>query len=562
MFRSCSPKAFVIVALCSFLMGAVSLTRSVRAEPTDVVDLEGDTHHNPPSPTTDVPTSAPGVKGVKTDSDTAPARTTTRERDSARQEADAEKLNLRAGERIGGSPRGKAQVLGMSLQEGTHQRVKVVEVAMNSPAFDAGIMKGDEILVFQGFRGDSYRSWIDGIRRLTGDTGAGLKIPVVVARDGKQATALIEVQPKPVPRTLAQPGSPLVPPAVGPPMPAPGGPGGPSATAISGGNNVVIDNGGPFGEFFAAGAAASPNERAVAYIVRIGAQRSPNSPPVPPAPANGKQTAEQSAPTGASVAPINGARIGMAGFRDDPTGMVVMVDVGALPAGNYIVGISDPSIIGGAAVTGAIANPNVQAPPHAPPAVARTAPGATAPAAGNVNPSNSTPTDPSSAVQPPQTAKDGVSPAPVGGATGTLGQIGTITVDQSGTGRMQQRVESVQVRNVVGQAIVLYAQSDSSATAPAAVTRPGAAVAPPAAGSQTAVDATTGQPLRTPQTATRQSATPGSQVPVAAGIIQLVTDRRPPPATNPQTTQAPANPNAAVEQPAVATPPAGQNLVR
>ena len=68
----------------------------------------------------------------------------------------------------------------MSLQEGTRERVKVVDVAMNSPAFDAGVMKGDEILAFQGFRGESYAKWIDGIRRLTTDTGAGLKIPIVV----------------------------------------------------------------------------------------------------------------------------------------------------------------------------------------------------------------------------------------------------------------------------------------------------------------------------------------------------------------------------------------------
>ena len=48
--------------------------------------------------------------------------------------------------------------------------------------------------------------------------------------------------------------------------------------------------------------------------------------------------------------------------------------------------------------------------------------------------------------------------------SGTLSQIGTITIDQSGTGRMQQRVEGVQVRNVVGQAIVLYSHGGSPQT--------------------------------------------------------------------------------------------------
>jgi hypothetical protein len=256
----------------------------------------------------------------------------------------------------------------------------------------------------------------------------------------------------------------------------------------------------------------------------------------------------------------------MAGFRDDPSGMVVMVDVGALPPGSYLVGIADPSVIGGAAVTGgSAANPNVQTPT----AAGGTAPIAAAPAPGTVNPSNSTPTNPSITAQQSQNPKEAVGPGPVGGAAGTLNQIGTITVDQSGTGRLQQRVESAQVRNVVGQAIVLYSQSNSSPTTvpanlngnAAAATGQGVVNAPQAPASQTATNAITGQPAAAPQTAPSQSATPGSQVPVAAGIIQLVTDRRPPPATDPQTAQTPANPAGTAEQPAT-TPPAGQNLVR
>src|SRR5262249_36637425 len=148
---------------------------------------QGDTHHDPPASTTDKSTPAPDAN---TQTDNAKPIGKTGDQDSAKQAADAAKLKLRAGERIGSTPSGKAQVFGMSLQEGTHGRVKVVDVAMNSPAFDAGVLKGDEIIAFQGFRGDSYREWIDGIRRLATDTGAGLKIPVVVARNGKQVTAL------------------------------------------------------------------------------------------------------------------------------------------------------------------------------------------------------------------------------------------------------------------------------------------------------------------------------------------------------------------------------------
>jgi hypothetical protein len=143
------------------------------------------------------------------------------------------------------------------------------------------------------------------------------------------------------------------------------------------------------------------------------------------------------------------------------------------------------------------------------------------------------------------------------GSAATLNQIGTITVDQSGTGRMQQNIESMQVRNVVGQAIVLYSQSGSpKTTLPAnlngsagTATRQGVIDAPTTSGSQR-------------DTVLNSGPAAGPQVPVAGGIIQLVTDRRPPATTGPQTSQAPVGTNGAVEQPASATPPAGQNLVR
>ena len=106
---------------------------------------------------------------------------------------------------------------------------------------------------------------------------------------------------------------------------------------------------------------------------------------------------------------------------------------------------------------------------------------------------------------------------------------------------MQQKVETVQVRNVVGQAIVLYSQGGQVQSVPNA------------SGAQ-------GTPAL--QTATAQTATSGTLVPVAGGIIQLVTDRRPPANTSPETSQVPVRSNGAVEQPANATPPAGQNLVR
>jgi len=122
---------------------------------------------------------------------------------------------------------------------------------------------------------------------------------------------------------------------------------------------------------------------------------------------------------------------------------------------------------------------------------------------------------------------------------------------------MQQKVESMQVRNVVGQAIVLYSQGGSQTTLPANLngsagssTRQGVVDAPTASGSQPGSALNNSQPGA------------GSQLPVAGGIIQLVSDRRPPATAGPKASQTQTGANGAVEQPANATPPAGQNLVR
>jgi len=340
MSRYHSQKALVFVAICSLLAVNHSQVRRAHAENTSVVDLEGDTHHDPPSSTTDKSSPAPAV----TPGNNSPNNAATQEVETAKQKAAVAEQKRRAGERVGSKPVGKAHVFGMSLQEGTHSRPKVIEVTLNSPAYDAGVMKGDEISVFQGFRGESYREWIDGIRRLTTDTGAGLKIPVVLARDGKQVTVQIEVQPKPAPRPTGRalsPGSPLIPPGVGPALPDTGSQPAPVAVGGNGGNNVVINN----DVGLADSVAATPNERAVAHIVRIGGQPSSNPPSVTAEAVGGNGVKERAATQKSAVAatstpPSAAPRIGMAGFRDDPTGMVVMVDVGALSQGTYSVTIS------------------------------------------------------------------------------------------------------------------------------------------------------------------------------------------------------------------------------
>jgi len=215
-------------------------------------------------------------------------------------------------------------------------------------------------------------------------------------------------------------------------------------------------------------------------------------------------------------------------------------------------------------------------PPGAPPSGRVLPPGA--PPTGRVFPSGTTPTG----LPNPEGAEvtgtgsgtgrqgalnDGVA---TGGVGQPFAQIGTLVVDQSGTGRLQQVVEGVQVRDVVGQAIVIYAPVRPPETAPPPntnvsgtrargnpttaasgdSTNPTAAAGgnpanPSAAAGANPVDATgvgtlgvagdspgIGEPQQLPGRAPQPLGTSGqiageSSAPVAAGIIRLLSDRRP-----------------------------------
>ncbi len=219
----------------------------------------------------------------------------------------------------------------MSIQEADNGLPKVIDVAAASPAWDAGIKKGDRIVSFQGLQADSYRKWIDGMRRLSSGLPVGAPLLVVISRDGKQIPYRI-LSPGPAVRLparnpLAQQGNPVIP----PPSETPPGPPGPVGLP-AGGNNTVIDNAGPFGAFFG-GQTEGPNERAMAEIERLN---------VPPTTGSGNSTGRTAgSATGATdtnqsqnpsaststVPPRGRMRIGLAGFHDDPSGLVVMVDV-------------------------------------------------------------------------------------------------------------------------------------------------------------------------------------------------------------------------------------------
>jgi hypothetical protein len=118
--------------------------------------------------------------------------------------------------------------------------------------------------------------------------------------------------------------------------------------------------------------------------------------------------------------------------------------------------------------------------------------------------------------------------------------VGTLTVDQSGTGRLQQVVDGVQVQHVVGQAIVIYSQQVPPGTTLPPNLNVGAAPAgrpatgqPGVANQLPANQSRGGRGLPPPASNRAGSQTLGggpaigAPMPVAAGIIRLISDRRP-----------------------------------
>jgi hypothetical protein len=573
-------------------------------------------------------------------------------------------LQRRAGEQIGNTPRGRAVVLGMHIQEVDYERAKVVEVAPASPAFDAGVRKGDEIVSFDGFKAATYREWIDGMRGLARDVPDGDTVPIVLKRGGKELALRLRI---PVARAGVPPAAEdvtlnqtIVPnqgtPAAGV---TPGQqPYLPSGVGY-GGDTLIAD---ALGDDFNNSTGANAG-RALAEIVRLNVMPEPAPIAAPRQP--GDTAATDDRVRAGAIRAINeghgaGARVGIAGFRNDANGMFVIVDVGGLPPGNYLVGIDDPAILatggetpdpmpnvrqnsGRLPISAPAARGGVSAPPVPPeqplpnqrapkrgesqnqnhplpagqqqsptprqrsqdPTGTESAPqsGLDAPkqlenipttilaqvsdsSSSGAAPAGATPSDgspntssadpgrsatppppgivrpspPANTGNPPSASRTGAArdrrdlqlnpdattntapqTAVPGTSVGPALQIGMITVDQSGSGQLQQVVEAVQVQDVVGQAIVIYApNANPQATLPPNVnTEDRANVASRTAGASTvrstqqpsqAADAaglkstTTQQRPANRAPANTANANPvGENTPVAGGVIQLMT---------------------------------------
>ena len=438
--------------------------------------------------------------------------------DETKTGARPEGLKRRGGEKTSDGTRGRSVVLGMNLQETNNGQVKVVDVGAASPAFEAGIRKGDELVSFGDFKADTYRKWIDGMRRVTTESLDGSMISVAVMRnhqviktkvrvpEGRGAVVQLPIGP-------GAAGGDGVPPQSGPQQGEQGIVGAPAG----GDNNIAIENSGPFGAFFS-DQANPASERAMAQLFRIG-----GAPKTASDAANASSTPETAGTTD------TGARIGVAGFRNDQNGMLVMVDVGGLEPGNYIVGLSDPSVIGGSAATGTPTSPKAGKPEvdlkNSQTLAAPAETGTSLPAGGQARPLPSPAAEQVSTNASDPSANPTVAPLPT--------EIGPLTVDQSGTGRMQHVVEAAQVRNVIGQAIVIYSQ----ASGPQKTLPPNLdPTADPTAGSTSKAGGDVGGAAAA--TANTTKLTRGTSTPVAGGVIRLISDRRPPTDTSGTTSEA------------------------
>jgi hypothetical protein len=566
-----------------------------------------------------------------------------------------EALKRRAGEKTLRGPQGQAVVLGMHIQEADNERAVVIDVAPSSAAFDSGIRKGDEIISFDGFRADSYRDWIDGMRRLTRDVPDGKSLPIVINRDGKRLDLRVRVPvavagglpPEDVvatqqPVVLGQPGQTnvIVP-----------GQGNRPVGVGGGGDNVLIAD--AFGDEFN-NVDGGATESAIAEIFSL--NRPLRTPPVGGRTDAAGTAGQNLAATGQRRAGGDaGQRIGLAGFRNDANGLFVMVDVGNLQPGNYVVGIDDPGVLNTNPIDSSSVpaapnrvrsgqlgprnpavrrDPGIQPPVPAPDVAPDGARPAGSPSGGTgraqpqsrhgspeskqiqfprtvlaqvvdsstaeagKNPTEGagttdapadplgatreTPLDPpitqlddsgATATEIPRTADARRDPSATTGTgnvpsgTAMTHQIGTLTVDQSGTGRLQQTVEGVQVQDVVGQAIVLYSSS-ASANTPLPPNLD--AAADPNADPRTAPADRTRRNTAIPESETTNrnvaAATNGinGQVPVAGGLIRLISDSPSTPASTPNTQEQPATvpleggQSIQVETPSVPAPEATQ----
>jgi len=249
--------------------------------------------------------------------------------------------------------------------------------------------------------------------------------------------------------------------------------------------------------------------------------------------------------------------------------------VGALPAGNYVVGIEDPGMTNIHRRTN-VSPSTAAVPPETTLSTGQTQPSTTpatrqpnravVPTAGGANGTMSSPTDGRSVehVERNQVNRALVTSKNSPAKSAPFKEVGILTVDESGTGRMQQTVEGVRVRHVVGQSIVIISQANETQTLPPTPNSAGAKVYDRAAIASSTSNMRNHNIVANSahRTDAADQVSSRSRIPVAAGIIRLISDRRPPATAKDEVDSATSSGESAARKPSSATPSTSRNVVR
>ena len=75
-------------------------------------------------------------------------------------------------------------ILGMKLVEETEGSIRVTDVTATSPAWDAGIRRGDRLMSIHGIKPRKLARWVEDISKVLDETQDGQAVPTEVERDG------------------------------------------------------------------------------------------------------------------------------------------------------------------------------------------------------------------------------------------------------------------------------------------------------------------------------------------------------------------------------------------
>lgn len=259
----------------------------------------------------------------------------------------------------------EAIVLGMKLKV-EDQTIRVKDVGATTPAWDAGIRKGDKLISLNNLKPKVFDEWVKDLNRILADTPDGQSVPVVIERDNEQLELRVRLpishadaardrrqeleqqeelarqyrqmqMSQPVEGAVLQQGR----------TPASNYGPGYGGYGYDGGSVAVFDDDGQpaRGDGRLAGSAMA--RLFATSKVGTSAGRANNADFD-----NAQQNAFQNSQA-------TGNQIGTATFQSNGLGVVANVEVNGLPPGNYLVGISQDSGMRGLGVGGV----NEQLPP-------------------------------------------------------------------------------------------------------------------------------------------------------------------------------------------------------